>query len=641
MNSEPTTEQLRISDVVRDVHAALVAADSRPALESAVCAALADSSPYVFAWIGTHDPETGRVVPRASGGVDEAYLDDLSISVSEPPTSRGPTATAVRTGRIQVMQESRTDPEYEPWRQEALDRGFESSVAVPLADDTDDYGVLNLYAERPAAFAPGEQQLLSELGETIATAITGIEARRELEREKEKFERLAARVSDGFYAVDSEWQVTYWNEQMAARTGASAAEVEGESLWAAFPTVVGTELEERYRAAMADGTSWSFEQRLDDPYDYWVGVDVYPDEDGLSVFSREITERKRRERELERFQRIIEGSTDVATIIDPDGTISYVSPSVERVLGYEPAALTGENGFDYQPPETSGAVAAAIEEVTENPGETRTVQTQFRRADGSWCWIESTLRNHLDDDIIDGILVSSRDITERRASERRLEEQRDSLEVLNQVLRHDIRNDLQLVTAYADLIADHLDEEGDAAGFLETVRQRAAHAVELTTTAGAMADVMLGETGDRERLGLRRTLRSQVERVQSSNPGAVLTVDGDIPSREVVADGMLESVFRNLLKNAVQHNDEDVPEVTVRAEDRGDSVRVRVADNGPGIPEGQRDSIFGKGEKGLDSEGTGLGLYLVRRLVERYGGEVRLGESDDGAAFVVELPTAD
>jgi len=640
MNSEPAAEKLRISDVIRDIHGALVAAESRASLESEVCEAFARSSPYVFAWIGTHDPGTGEVVPRTAAGVDRAYLDDISLAVSEPPTSRGPTARAVRTGRIQVMQDIRSDPEYEPWRQQALERGFESSAAVPLADDTHAYGVLNLYADRPEAFGGREQELLSELGRTIATAIAGIEARRDLEREKRKYEQLATRISDAYYAVDSEWRITYWNEQMAARTGAPASEVEGEILWEAFPAIAGTELEARYRAAMAEGTPQSFEYHLDEPYDYWVNVDVYPDEDGLSVFSREITERKRRERERQRFQRIIESSTDVATIIDADGTVTYVSPSVERVLGYEPAELTGENGFDYQPAETSEAIAGAIEAVLENPGEVRTVQTQFRRADGSWCWIESTLRNHLDDDIIDGILVSSRDVTERRASERRAEEQRDSLETLNQVLRHDIRNDLQLVTAYADMIADRIDEESEAAEFIGTVRSRAEHAVELTTTAGNMADLVLEDDGNRERVALRGALRSQVDQLQSANPDAVITVDGEIPPREVEADGMLEAVFRNLLKNAIQHNDAELPEVTVAVEDRGDHVRVRVADNGPGIPDGQRDSVFGKGEKGLDSEGTGLGLYLVRTLAERYGGDVWLGDGAEGAVFVVELPTA-
>ena len=117
---------------------------------------------------------------------------------------------------------------------------------------------------------------------------------------------------------------------------------------------------------------------------------------------------------------------------------------------------------------------------------------------------------------------------------------------------------------------------------------------------------------------------------------------------------MLGSVFRNVLKNAVQHNDKPVPTVAVSSNTVDESIKIRVADNGPGISDAAKEDIFGKGEKGLDSEGTGIGLYLVKSLVESYGGDVWIEdrEEDDvidtetpaetpseGAVFVVELPT--
>jgi len=122
----------------------------------------------------------------------------------------------------------------------------------------------------------------------------------------------------------------------------------------------------------------------------------------------------------------------------------------------------------------------------------------------------------------------------------------------------------------------------------------------------------------------------------------------------VRANEMLGSVFRNLLKNAVQHNDKPVPTVAVSSNTVDESIKIRVADNGPGISDAAKEDIFGKGEKGLDSEGTGIGLYLVKSLVESYGGDVWIEdrEEDDvidtetpaetpseGAVFVVELPT--
>ncbi|TKX47910.1 HAMP domain-containing histidine kinase [Halorubrum sp. SD690R] len=226
---------------------------------------------------------------------------------------------------------------------------------------------------------------------------------------------------------------------------------------------------------------------------------------------------------------------------------------------------------------------------------------------------------------------------DRADPEERLKRQRDDLQLLNQVMRHDIRNDLQLVGAYAELLDDHVDEEGRE--YLDVIKRNTQSAVSLTTTVRDLAEVMLREDAEPSRVALDRVLSQQVEEVRSAYSEAVFTVEGSYPEVEVVGDEMLSSVFRNLLRNAVQHNDETPPKVTVSATVDEGVADVRVADNGPGIPEGQRDEIFGKGEKGLDSPGAGIGLYLVRSLVEIYGGGVWVEDNEPrGAIFVVRLP---
>jgi signal transduction histidine kinase len=220
----------------------------------------------------------------------------------------------------------------------------------------------------------------------------------------------------------------------------------------------------------------------------------------------------------------------------------------------------------------------------------------------------------------------------------RLKRQRDDLRLLNQVMRHDIRNDLQLVGAYAELLDGHVDEEGEE--YLDVIKRNTQSAVSLTTTVRDLAEVMLRDDAEPSSVSLDRVLSQQVEEVRSAYSEAVFTVEGSFPEKAVVADEMLSSVFRNLLRNAVQHNDETPPKVTVSATstETDGAVEVRVADNGPGIPEDQRDDIFGKGEKGLDSPGAGIGLYLVRSLVEIYGGDVWIEDNEPkGAVFVVRL----
>jgi signal transduction histidine kinase len=222
----------------------------------------------------------------------------------------------------------------------------------------------------------------------------------------------------------------------------------------------------------------------------------------------------------------------------------------------------------------------------------------------------------------------------------RLESQRDDLRLLNQVMRHDIRNDLQLIGAYAELLEDHVDEEGEP--YLDMIKESTESATDLTATARDLARVMLDSDGGTRSVSLDGVLTQQVDEVRSGYPGAVVTVEEPIPTADVVGNDMLGSVFRNLLSNAVQHNDKTPPEVELSATEADDHAEIRVADNGPGVPDAQKEEIFGKGEKGLDSTGAGIGLYLVRSLVESYGGDVSVEDNDpEGAVFVVTLPTVE
>jgi len=241
---------------------------------------------------------------------------------------------------------------------------------------------------------------------------------------------------------------------------------------------------------------------------------------------------------------------------------------------------------------------------------------------------------------VDRIVESIIDVTERAEYEQHLKQQRDDLDVLNQVLRHDMRNDLQLVLAYSEMLRDVVP--ADQQSHLDTVIESAHHAVELTTTARDMSDVLLDKGNDTGQARLRPAIETELDKLRSTYTDAEITVDDGIPDVTVRGNDLLNSVFRNLLKNAIQHNDTAIPAVTVSVTEGEETVTVQIADNGPGVPDHQKDEIFGKGEKGLESAGTGIGLYLVQTLVSTYGGEIDVDDNDpDGAVFTVTLPRAD
>ena len=349
---------------------------------------------------------------------------------------------------------------------------------------------------------------------------------------------------------------------------------------------------------------------------------------GYAAFRYEIFDTKALAR-----SRTVENMSEGYLLVDTDGEIVDANQSARSLLGVE-TPLTDMQFSDLVP--------TRDEQVLKEAETTQSFETQIETETETRTLEISSSNFITETEQTIGTLFVIRDITTRKEAQKQLEEQRNNLDLLNQVLRHDIRNDLQLVTGYSNMLTDHVDEEGTE--HLNTVLESANHSVELTKTARDMADVMLSRENSQQQhqINLRNTLTRELDKIEAEYPDAHVMVEGELPSVQIQANRMLDSVVRNLLSNAVQHNDKDIPEVSVSATSHDERVTVRIADNGPGVPDGQKEEIFGKGEKGLDSSGTGLGLYLVQHLVTHYGGEVWIEDNDpEGAVFAVELPLAE
>lgn len=232
-------------------------------------------------------------------------------------------------------------------------------------------------------------------------------------------------------------------------------------------------------------------------------------------------------------------------------------------------------------------------------------------------------------------------ILEFRHQGARLHEEHERLELLNRVLRHDVRNDMTVILGWLEMLDAHVDSDGEE--ILSRLLTSGEHVVELTDTARTMIEAIFeSEDPSLEPIELGPLLETVIETRKETFDQATVRTEGQPPAVTVEANEMLAAVFRNLTNNAVQHNDTDEPEVSISTHEDDDSIRIRVADNGPGIPEEQRDRVFESDERGLDSQGTGMGLYLVANLIDMYDGSVWIEDNEPrGAVFVVELPTSE
>ena len=205
----------------------------------------------------------------------------------------------------------------------------------------------------------------------------------------------------------------------------------------------------------------------------------------------------------------------------------------------------------------------------------------------------------------------------------------------DRLLRHDLGNDLQVISGFADVLAGELD--GEAGDYAARIRRAAESSADLIHRVGDLVST-LEEQDEPEPRDLRAILAKVVRDTRAQFDE--LTIDVDLESVEYRAYGgeLLDSVFSNLVSNTVVHNDGPVT-VRIEAEEtETDEVVATVTDDGDGIPDEVRDEIFMMGARGPGSTGTGFGLGFVRALTESYGGSVAVTDSETGGGeFRVRL----
>lgn len=356
--------------------------------------------------------------------------------------------------------------------------------------------------------------------------------------------------------------------------------------------------------------------------------------EGMVALTLELEEAKQRYRSL--FEEAAEG---IYKTTDEAEQYLMVNQSMSDILGYddpETVESTVSPESVFVDPERFETYRSALE----SDKELESFEYRIRRKDGEVRWVSDSVRAVPDDSGKRSYRGGVIDITERKRYEERLQERNEALEALNRVVRHDIRNDVQVISTWAETLEASVDADNRDA--VEYIRQKAESITDITAETGIVVKTLTSDGEiDLEPVSLETALITEVDRQRDAFPDASFELPDSIPFTQVRANEMLGSVLRNLLSNAVAHNDADEPVVEVECEVREDDILVRVADNGPGIPDERKAEIFDKGVQSVDSDGTGIGLYLVSYLVDTYGGEIWVEDNEPtGAVFCLTLPKA-
>jgi PAS domain S-box-containing protein len=268
---------------------------------------------------------------------------------------------------------------------------------------------------------------LSMINEALEEEIADRErAEEELHEKASEMQAIFQALPDLYFRLDAEGRI---QDFRAGRNGLLYAPPEafrGKRMWDVLPRELAGEVEEgvaqvhrsedvvciEYQLSVPEGQR-DFEARMVPAFD-----------DQTIIIVRDITDRKEAERALHRseehFRSMIENASDLITIMDRNGIVRYESPSVERMFGYTPEELVGRGGFEFAHPDDLPEALVAFADVIAHPGLTRSASFRYRHKDGSWRALEavgSTLSRETADE---GVVVNSRDNTERRAAEEAL-----------------------------------------------------------------------------------------------------------------------------------------------------------------------------------------------------------------------------
>jgi two-component system cell cycle sensor histidine kinase/response regulator CckA len=386
----------------------------------------------------------------------------------------------------------------------------------------------------------------------------------------------------------------------------------------------------------------------------------------LSTLGRDITEQKRAEELLrsseEYFRSLIENSLDIITILDAEGVVQFESPSVRRVLGYDPEEVMGRAVFDLIHPDDMARLRRVFQRGLRNEDLMSPWEYRCRHQDGSWRVLECVGENLLDVPAVGGVVVHSRDVSERKVAESALRESQEQLlqsqkmEAVGRLaggIAHDFNNLLTAIKGFTELLMLDLDERDPRHGFVQEIQSAAGRAAGLTRQLLAFSRKQVlqprvldlnASVADMEKM-LRRLIGEDVQLETMLRP-RVGHVRAD-PSQ-------VEQVLVNLAVNArdampvggrlrIETADAQLPAELLpvdATEPPGPFVLLTVSDTGTGMSPEVQARIFEpffttKGQ----GKGTGLGLATVYGIVNQSGGFVAVeSEKGLGTTFRVYLP---
>jgi PAS domain S-box-containing protein len=492
---------------------------------------------------------------------------------------------------------------------------------VVWPDDVDGDAARAAVSHDATAYLPDAD--VETVGERVRASVDAPNA----DRPHEQLRAAVESVHDQVFVLDDDATLSLVTDTLAARIGRRREALLGAGLDALLsPDGVARGLAlVNDLLAGADGASYETELAPadGDPVPVEVELSLLGGEstfDGIVGVVHDRTEIERTRRELEaareRFSYLFEHIPDAVVeteYVDGEPIVRGVNPAFEELFGYDPDAVVGESLDDYVMTQDMRAEANEVDRRT-RAGEEFVDRVRRWTADGIRDFLIRSVPYATNGDAVRAYFIYT-DVTERTERERRLS-------VLTNVLRHNLRTEMNLVLGHADAILERYPND-DVKDLVAELRRSAETVVDMGETARDIEALVERTWGTDQSVDLVGLVEGVASRLAESHPRA--TVRTDLPeSAAVRGDEAIERAVHELVENAVVHHGGDPSvEVTVRRVDEK-WTDLRVADDGPGIPTFERELVSGQRDVSQLEHGNGLGLWIARWTAESLGGSLTL-----------------
>ncbi len=380
----------------------------------------------------------------------------------------------------------------------------------------------------------------------------------------------------------------------------------------------------------------------------------------LGTYS-DITELKRTEDQLReseaRFRSLIEHASDGITILDREGNNRYLSPAAEKLTGYSLEELAGRSAFNLVHPDDRARAEAQWDQVLEDPDRVVVEEIRFRTKGGGWRTFECTDSNLLDTPAVEGIVINTRDVTERKGLEAQLRhsQRMEAMGRLAGGIAHDFNNLLTVIRGQSDLLLADLDESHASRQDIEVIRHAADRAARLTGQLLALGreQVLRPRIVDLNSIVLG--MEELLVRVLGEDVRLEINLAAEVPTIEI-DPGQLEQVIMNLVVNARAAMPEGGSlQLSTREEELGREeallhpdlepgrvVSLVVTDTGTGMDDETLQRLFEPFFTTKQGEGgTGLGLSVTYGIIEQSHGTIHVdSDPGKGTTFVLRFRPA-